>query len=165
MAHFAQLDQNNVVVQVLVVKNNEILDENGNESEAKGIAFCQSLYGADTRWAQTSYNANFRGRYAAIGYTYDASYDAFIKPKPIEYPSWIIDPVTTEWVPPVPRPTDDVYKWNEVLLAWLRVPSPYPSWVMQGDPLGWYPPVPYPSDGKFYEWDEATLSWVSVSNV
>ena len=82
MAHFAQLDKNNVVTQVIVVHNNELL-ENGVESEAKGIAFCRSLFGADTRWVQTSYNGNFRGVYAGIGYTYDADKDVFVAP-PIE---------------------------------------------------------------------------------
>jgi len=162
MAHFAQLDENNVVIQVIVVSNNELMDGT-DESEAKGIAFCQSLYGADTRWVQTSYNNNFRKRYAGVGFTFDAALDAFVKPKPINYPSWVVDPVTIEWIPPVPRPTDDVYKWNEDLIAWLRVPAPYPSWVMQGDPLGWYPPVPRPNDGKYYDWDEPTLSWIEVA--
>ena len=78
MAHFARLDENNVVTEVIVVHNNELLDENGQESEAQGIAFCQSLYGADTRWVQTSYNANFRGCYAGIGYRYDAATDQFL---------------------------------------------------------------------------------------
>jgi len=79
MAHFAQLDENNVVTQVIVVHNNELLD-NGVESEAKGIAFCQSLFGAETRWVQTSYNGNFRGCYAGIGYTYDAQANEFVAP-------------------------------------------------------------------------------------
>ena len=79
MAHFAQLDENNIVLQVIVVHNNELLD-NGVESEAKGIAFCQSLFGANTIWKQTSYNANFRGTYAGIGYTYDPINDVFVKP-------------------------------------------------------------------------------------
>jgi hypothetical protein len=68
MAHFAELNANNVVTQVIVVNNNELLD-NGIESEAKGISFCQSLFGGN--WIQTSYNANFRGKYAGIGDTYD----------------------------------------------------------------------------------------------
>ena len=78
MAHFAQLDENNVVTAVIVVHNNELLDNNGQESEALGIAFCQSLYGSDTRWVQTSYNANFRGRYAGIGGRYDPVEDKFL---------------------------------------------------------------------------------------
>ena len=82
MAHFAQLDESNVVTQVIVVSNDELID-NGVESEAKGIVFCQFLFGADTRWIQTSYNSKFRGVYAGIGYTYDADKDVFVAP-PIE---------------------------------------------------------------------------------
>lgn len=87
MAHFAQLDENNVVTQVIVVSNDELMD-NGMESEAKGIAFCQSLFGADTRWVQTSYNDKLRGVYAGIGFTYDAEKDVFVAPeiKPITLP-------------------------------------------------------------------------------
>jgi hypothetical protein len=80
MAHLAQLDENNVVTQVIVVHNNELMD-GADENEAKGIAFCQSLFGVDTRWVQTSYNANFRGIYAGIGYTYDSVKDEFVAPK------------------------------------------------------------------------------------
>jgi len=76
MAHFAQLDENNVVMQVIVVNNAELLDESGQESEAKGIAFCQSLFGGT--WKQTSYNANFRGKYAGVGDKYDPVVDEFI---------------------------------------------------------------------------------------
>jgi hypothetical protein len=76
MAHFAELDENNVVKQVIVVDNSELLDENGNELEAKGIAFCQSLFGGT--WVQTSYNANFRGNYAGVGMIYNQEKDYFI---------------------------------------------------------------------------------------
>jgi hypothetical protein len=79
MAHFAKLDKNNAVIQVIVVNNNELLDDNGAESEQKGIDFCLNLFGGT--WIQTSYNANFRKNYAGIGYTYDAALDAFIPPK------------------------------------------------------------------------------------
>lgn len=77
MAHFAKLE-NNQVTQVIVVANEELLD-NGIESESKGIAFCQSLFGGV--WKQTSYNRSFRKNYAGIGYTYDNERDAFIPPK------------------------------------------------------------------------------------
>lgn len=123
MAHFAQLDENNVVVQVIVINNNELLDENGNESEAKGIAFCQSLLGEATRWIQTSYNNKFRCRYASIEGTYDKTRDVFLYKKP--YPSWILNEVNFEWDPP----------------------------------------TPYPNDGKRYNWDEATVSWIEVSPI
>lgn len=91
MAHFAQLDENNVVMQVIVVHNNELLEskqttvnEDGTvsvayvESEQLGIDFCHSLYGADTRWVQTSYNGEFRGKYAGVGDTFENG--AFVSP-------------------------------------------------------------------------------------
>lgn len=78
MAHFAELDPNNVVLRVLVVSNEDIADENGQEQEALGISFLQNLFGTDTRWVQTSYNANFRSCYAGIGMIYDAQADLFL---------------------------------------------------------------------------------------
>lgn len=89
MAHFAQLDENNVVMQVIVVHNNELLD-NGVEREELGIAFCKSLFGADTRWVQTSYNGNIRKHYAGIGYTYDPVADEFVPP-PVVLPPEIAE--------------------------------------------------------------------------
>ena len=80
MAHFAELDENNVVLGVIVVDNHNILDENGNESEAAGIQYIQSILGTGSRWVQTSYNAKFRKYYAGIGYTYDYTLDEFIPP-------------------------------------------------------------------------------------
>lgn len=117
MAHFAQLDENNVVTQVIVVHNNELI-ENGVESEANGVAFCQSLFGADTRWRQTSYNGNFRKNFAGIGYSYmPAPIDGFAPPRP--YPSWNLDPDVCQWVAPVPMPTDgQMYSWNETTQTW-----------------------------------------------
>ena len=116
MSHFAQLDDNNIVTQVIVVNNNELLDENGQESEAKGIAFCQSLYGG--KWVQTSYNNNFRGTYAGIGYTYNQQEDIFIAPQP--YPSWILNKTSWLWEAPEPYPTDGkIYEWNEDKVKWI----------------------------------------------
>jgi len=79
MAHFAEIDENNMVINVIVVHNNELIDENGDESEAKGIDFCVAHFGGT--WIQTSYNSNFRGNYAGIGYHYDRELDVFITPK------------------------------------------------------------------------------------
>lgn len=78
MAHFAQLDNNNKVLQVIVINNNELLDQDGNEIEQKGIDFCKSLFGQNTKWVQTSYNASFRGKYAGINDKYDEINDIFI---------------------------------------------------------------------------------------
>ena len=116
MAHFAQLDDQNTVLQVIVVHNNELMD-NGVESEAKGIAFCQSLF-PNTRWAQTSYNGNIRKNYAGVGFLYDPIRDAFIPPKP--YPSWVLDEATCRWEAPVPYPTDgERYTWDEATQTWV----------------------------------------------
>lgn len=80
MAHFAKLDENNKVIEVIVVSNQDILDENGNESEEIGIEFCKMIQGQNTNWKQTSYNNTFRGRYAGIGMYYDEINDEFIEP-------------------------------------------------------------------------------------
>jgi hypothetical protein len=82
MAHFAELDQNNIVTRVLVVNNDDITDSNGQEQESLGITLLQSLLGAEATWVQTSYNANFRGKYAGIGDTYDLVADEFVAPEP-----------------------------------------------------------------------------------
>lgn len=120
MAHFAQLDDNNQVTQVIVVNNSDILDDSGQESEAVGIAFCQSLIGADMRWVQTSYNGRIRKNYAGAGYTYDEGRDAFIPPKP--YSSWVLDEALCIWAPPVPWPEDDqLWRWDEDSLGWVLV--------------------------------------------
>jgi hypothetical protein len=118
MAHFAQLDDDNVVLQVIVVHNNDCLDENGNESEAVGVAFCQSLLGSN--WKQTSYNGNMRKNYAGIGYTYDTGRDAFIAPTP--FPSWVLDETTCQWSAPTPMPIDGKnYRWDEPTTSWVEV--------------------------------------------
>ena len=120
MAHFAQLDENNVVTQVIVVGNDDTSDSNGTEVESIGIAFCQKLLGADTNWKQTSYNSNMRVRYAGIGYSYNAELDAFVAPQP--FASWTLDNDTADWVSPLgaaPTLTDDeiaagsYYSWDE----------------------------------------------------
>ena len=130
MAHFAQLDSNNVVTQVIVVSNDDTSDSNGVEVESIGVAFCQKLLGAETNWKQTSYNSNMRGNYAGIGYTYMTnvatlgvgSTDIFISTQP--YASWTIGVGTATWYPPTnpgaaPALTDDemaagkYYAWNE----------------------------------------------------
>lgn len=98
MAHFAELDQNNIVLRVIVVSN-EILLEDGQESEIKGIQFCKQLFGEDTVWLQTSYNGNRRKNYAGIGYSYDEQRDAFIPPKP--FSDWILNENTLNWETPI----------------------------------------------------------------
>jgi len=121
MAHFAQLDENNRVVTVIVVHNNELLVD-GVEQEEKGIAFCKSLYGATTIWKQTSYSNSFRKNFAGTNYSYDAQRDAFIPPKP--FPSWVLDEETAQWQAPTgPAPIDRAYKWDEATISWVAVES------------------------------------------
>lgn len=117
MAHYAQLNNNNEVIQVIVVSNDNAPGE-FPESEAPGAAFCSNLLGGE--WKQTSYNGNFRKRYAGIGFTYSPEYDAFIAPKPFD------------------------------------------SWVLNLETLDWKAPIDYPQDGKIYEWDEDSTSWIEI---
>ena len=126
MAHFAQLDSNNVVTQVIVVGNDDITDSNGVETESIGISFCQKVVGGDS-WKQTSYNSNMRGNYAGVGFTYMTnvatlgvgSTDIFIEPQP--HASWTIGVSTASWYAPITKPTlspeeeeaGKYYTWEE----------------------------------------------------
>lgn len=121
MAHFAELDSNNVVLRVIVVGNKDTADANGVEKEHIGAAFCERLFGGN--WKQTSYNGNKRKNYAGIGYTYDATRDAFIPPKP--YNSWVLVEETCQWKAPVDMPADagtgeppKRYTWDESTVSW-----------------------------------------------
>jgi len=127
MANFAKIDENNLVVDVVKIHNNEILNENGEESEAVGIAFLKSLYGEDTEWVQTSYNNNIRGSFTGIEWRYDADLDLFIEPK--EFDSWILNTSTGRYEAPTPRPDPEtgVWEWNEEEQKW-------DEWVPKGTP-------------------------------
>ena len=119
MAHFAQLNEENLVTQVIVVANQDTADQDGVENEAIGIEFCTNLLGG--KWKQTSYNANIRKNYAGVGYKYDAALDAFIPPQP--FASWTLNNETAQWEAPTPYPTDDKkYTWDEATTAWVEVP-------------------------------------------
>ena len=120
MAHFAQINEQGVVTQVIVVNNSDILDENGQESEAIGKQFCQNLFGGE--WVQTSYNNNFRKQYAVIDGRYDMANDVFIAVSP--YPSWVLD-ANFDWQAPVPAPGDN-YVWDEDNQQWVATPVEQP---------------------------------------
>lgn len=120
MAHFARLDSNNNVINIIVVDNLKCFDfDAGCECEELGIAYCQDLYGADTRWVQTSYHGSIRGCQPGIGWTYDENTDTFLRSKPFE--SWSWNTSTNQWEAPIEMPTDIcpeygvpyVYEWNE----------------------------------------------------
>jgi len=119
MAHFAELDENNVVLRVIVVDNKNTSDGYGVEDESIGIEFCHNLLGGT--WKQTSYNNKIRKNYAGIGYTYDSSRDAFISPKPFN--SWVLNETTCQWESPTPMPIveDKTYYWDEATTSWVEV--------------------------------------------
>ena len=110
MAHFAELDENNIVLRVIRVDD---------EHEADGENWCNTLLGG--RWKQTSYNNNIRHNYAGVGYVYDLENDAFYTPR--MYASWSLDE-NFRWQPPIPSPDDNkVYNWDEANLKWAVVPG------------------------------------------
>jgi hypothetical protein len=117
MAHYARLDENNVVTQVIVVDNKDCADANGVEKEYIGAAFCEKLFGGT--WKQTSYNGNMRKNYAGIGYTYNADIDAFVPPKP--FASWLLNEETAQWEAPVPCPEEGMWSWDEETTSWVEV--------------------------------------------
>ena len=120
MAHFAEINENNIVTKVIVVHNNELTID-GQELEYRGIDFCESLFG-HRNWVQTSYNGNMRYNFAGQGYTWDKDNDAFYAPQP--FPSWSLDE-NFIWEAPVPYPEDasedKIYEWDEDNLTWKVV--------------------------------------------
>ena len=168
MAHFAQIDENNVVVYVTVVPD---------EQEHRGQEFMAEL-GLEGTWIQTSYNTHcnkhaygktpLHGNYAGIGWEWLPDEQIFVPPKP--HPSWILNTETATWDSPVPydETKHKGYWWDEDVENWVKPPSPHPTWVWSDDMFedfaGWIPPVEAPSeDGDTeYEWDEDSQTWVVV---
>lgn len=171
MAHFARLDENNMVVAVTVVPDLE---------EHRGEEFLAVDLGLGGRWIQTSYNSfqnvhidpitkeptgkpALRKNYAGIGYSYDEGRDAFIPPKPEKMDSWIIDEETCWWIPPIPYPEDEPdgpFEWNEESLSWDLVFSPFPSWSWDSENRKWQSPIPCPEEEWNYWWDEEEKAWI-----
>jgi len=109
MAHFAEIDSNNIVLQVLVVPD---------EQEHRGQDYLALDCNLGGIWLQTSYNGKIRKRFASIGYLYMQEFDAFVRPKP--YPSWIFDTIETDWIAPVAKPDAGIdWYWSEDDLQWL----------------------------------------------
>jgi hypothetical protein len=110
MAHYAYLNEKNIVVDVIVGKN---------ESELIDGLDTETYYAQGTPYIvkRTSYNGNIRKQYAGIGFTYDDINDVFIAPKP--YPSWSLNQ-NFDWQPPTPRPEGDFWYWDEDSLSWIE---------------------------------------------
>jgi len=171
MAHFAQVDDDNIVTQVLVVSNDD---------EDRGQEFLADDLGLGGTWIQCSYNTRagihdlggtqFRKNYPAIGWSWDAGRDAFIPPKPS--PSWVLDETSCLWEAPTPPgpPPDSDHLWDEDTTSWVKPESPHPSWVWKtqsdfadGSSISfdgggmWQPPIDWPADAgpdRLYGWDE-----------
>ena len=157
MAHFAKINENNIVIEVVVV-NNEVLLENGVEVEQKGIDFLNNLLGNAT-WIQTSYNGTLRKQFGGVGYLYDEINDIFIESQP--FSSWTLDS-DFDWQPPTPMPINGKqYEYNDETQTWdlIKRLQPFNSWIWNEEEYQWDPPTPYPDDGQPYEWNEETLSW------
>jgi hypothetical protein len=119
MAHFAEINENNIVTRVIVVADSDCNGGQYPEADPIGAAFCSKLLGGT--WKQASYNNNFRKQYAGIGYTFDAEKDVFIAPQP--YLSWILNN-NNDWQAPVQMPEDGKeYYWNEDTQGWVEIPK------------------------------------------
>jgi len=110
MAHFAEIDENNNVLRVIVISDS---------LESIGSEWCSQTFGGT--WLQTSYNNRIRKNFAGIGYTYNSTLDAFIPPKPENNPSWVLDETTCQWIPPVAKPSIPEYQWNEDKQQWILI--------------------------------------------
>jgi hypothetical protein len=160
MSHWAELDENNVVLRVLVGDNNDPAGDEGYQW------FVDNLGGT---WVKTSYNGTIRKNFAGIGYTYDEERDAFIPPKISPYA--VLDEETCTWVvSQEPLREDSVWKVVEdengsrlVLKDEITIVQPFPSWTFSEEYDAWVAPVANPADGKLYRWDEPTLSWIEVA--
>jgi hypothetical protein len=126
MAHYAFLDKNNIVTEVITGVDEDVIqiDRDGTEIGGSSLAW-ENWYGnfRGQVCKRTSYNGNYRKNYAGIGYKYDQDFDAFIPPQP--YPSWKLDYTTYQWVSPIPRPEDIeeyFWIWSEINLEWIQVP-------------------------------------------
>lgn len=162
MAHFAEINSDNIVVRVLVV---------GNDQEDRGQEFLANDLGLGGIWIKTSYNTRggihinggipLRKNYAGIGFSYDPQRDAFIPPKPSQHPSWILNEDSCLWEPPVSYPTNGKrYTWNESIVNW----TPHPE--NPSGPYAWseltYSWVFKPQDGFDYKWNRETYSWDKI---
>jgi|SRR5210317_1552377 hypothetical protein len=151
MAHFAELNNSNEVLRVVVISNDDV-DSHGGELSSEAETFVASIvpHSTDgTAWKQTSYNDNFRKQYAGIGDTFDTSKDKFIKPKP--FSSWSLDS-NDDWQAPVAKPTVTEIDSNVVYISWDEDNQKWLGETYTGDPIV----------TTNYEWDDTNLQWNEV---
>lgn len=136
MAHFAHLNSDNIVINIIKLDNSQCLDENGNESEAVGIEACEFHFPG--KYVQTSYNGNTRGGYAGIGMYYHEEHDIFCKPCPKRFKGYIYNTTTGSWEPPTPEPehregirvlwNPETEQWDELTVE-KGVKNPEDTWI------------------------------------
>ena len=151
MAHFAELNNSNEVIRVVVISNDDV-EANGGELSTEAETFVASIVPHledGTAWKQTSYNNNFRKQYSGIGLIYDASKDKFIKPQP--YPSWSLDS-NDDWEAPVTHPTITEIDSEPVIIYWDEDNQKWLGVTHIGDPIV----------TTNYEWDATNLQWNEV---
>ncbi len=151
MAHFAELNNSNEVLRVIVISNNDV-NTNGGDYSTDAETFVASIVphsSGGNQWKQTSYNGNARKQYAGIGFTYNASKNIFIAPKP--YASWSLDS-NSDWQAPVPYPTVTKVNSNTVYMSWDEDNQKWLGETHTGDPLVI----------TNYQWDASNLQWNEV---
>ena len=154
MAHFAHLNSDNIVINVIKVSDEQCLDENGNESEAVGRAVCESHYPGT--YVQTSYNKSMRGEYAGIGMYYHAELDIFCGPCPKGREGYVYNITTGGWEPPTPEPAHREgvsVRWNPETVQWDEItqiqegePAENEEWVWDSDKQTWELEIPEPPE-------------------
>jgi hypothetical protein len=122
MATFAELDENNIVISCVKVRNEDIGNLEFPESEPVGLEYLYQTFGVHRKYLQTSISGAFRNTFGRVGYKYYPEYDVFIEPKPPVFPSFVLDTEKFKWVPPVPRPDDGKpYVWDESSISWKSI--------------------------------------------
>ena len=152
MAHFAELNSSNEVLRVIVISNDDV-DANGGDQHTDAETFVASIvpYGTGgAAWKQTSYNNNFRKQYAGVGYSYDSSKDKFISPQP--YPSWSLDS-SDDWKAPVTYPTVTEISSVGVVISWDEDNQKWLGKTYTGDNL---------ETITNYQWDATNTEWNEV---
>jgi hypothetical protein len=160
MAHYAFLDENNIVTEVIEGVNESVIqiDLDGTQVGGSSEAW-ETFYGnfRGQTCKRTSYNHSIRKQYAGIGYSYDPVADVFITPQP--FASWSLDE-NFDWQAPISMPETGVWIWEEESLSWTAVPKPFNSWVIDSSNNSWQAPTPRPIvEGKLYYWSEDSLTW------
>jgi hypothetical protein len=128
MAHYALINKDNIVVQVITGVDEDVIQTDADGTQIGGSAQGWELFYSSLPWFEgltckrTSYNRNIRGNFASVGYTYDSEFDIFIKPQP--FPSWKLDYTSVDWKPPIERPEyieGHRWAWSETNQEWVSV--------------------------------------------